>query len=152
MQSAKPLPLMTRMSARTKEPKTAIMMSAAAVTIFAPCPKPLTVASAGGAPWAYSSRIRDRHLAAAPRPMTVRKGMLTTDSAITTVAPAKTTVPLAVPVASPADSFGSVPSRTWVWWRETMKRAGGGNARFPQRSRSFGGPAARVRPCRSVAC
>lgn len=44
-------------------------------------------------------------------------------SAITTVAPANTTAPPAVPVASPADASGSIPSRTWVWWRETMNSA-----------------------------
>lgn len=85
------------------------MMSAAAVTIFAPCPEPLTVASTGGAPWRTPPASETATVAAAPRPMTVRRGTFATDSgagAITTVVPAKTTAPPAVPVASPADSPG----------------------------------------------
>ena len=64
-------------------------------------------------------------LAAAARPITLRKGMLTTVSparAMTTVAPAKTTAEPAVPTARPAASSASIPSVRYCRCREVMNR------------------------------
>ncbi|CAM5553226.1 hypothetical protein SGLAM104S_03167 [Streptomyces glaucescens] len=65
-------------------------------------------------------------VAAALRPITVRKGMRTTaspTSAMITVVPANTTALPAVPTARPADSRGSMPWASWVRCRDSTKRA-----------------------------
>ena len=59
-------------------------------------------------------------------PITVRNGIPAKPrpiSAMSTVTPAKTTADPAVPVARAAESSGSMPVRTWSWWRAAMKSA-----------------------------
>ena len=55
----KPIVLMIGSSTSMKPPKTAAMISAAAVTTRAPCPTPSTVAAVGSRPCTNSSRTRD---------------------------------------------------------------------------------------------
>ncbi len=62
---------------------------------------------------------------AAPTPMTLRNGMLTTSSpsrAMITVIPANTTAVPAVPTAVAADSSGVSPWASWVRCRDRMNR------------------------------